>query len=189
MVKRIMAVRTKMMGMRLPLRLDEQIEDYRAEHDLTFTEAMTAVLERGLESINGSDNSGGKRVDCQGQIDRLRDDLKQLTEMVNDFINPLDRVESTPKPKRKKTVVAEHTDDYQEDIHCDNNEKQIELATEYFEPKMAPTGLSDDEFGQLTGMDFIAIDHCKADPRYSSGKLTVRGYYFNKEHKIWELVI
>jgi hypothetical protein len=173
-----------MTGMRLPIRLSEQIEDYRSGHDLTFTEAMTAVLERGLESINGAADSDNLGYGYQEQIDRLSDDLNKLAEMVNDFRGKSDRVASTPKPKRKKTAVAD-ADDYEDDIGWDKPPEQIELVADCGEPVEIPTGLSDDEFGQLTGMDFITIDSCKAIPKYSSGESTIRGYYFNKEHRLW----
>jgi hypothetical protein len=181
-----MAVRTKMMGMRLPLRLDEKIEDYRAEHDLTFTEAMTAVLERGLEAINGSDNSETNCVDYQEQIDRLSDDLNKLTELVNDYIVKADRAVATPKPKRKSRVVAEPEDDYEGDIHWGETEKQVELVPEYTEPETVSVGLSDDEFGKLTGLSLYSLEHCKSSPKYSQHKELIAGHYFDRQSCMWK---
>jgi hypothetical protein len=180
-----MAVRTKMTGMRLPIRLDEQVEAYRAEHDLTFTEAMTAILERGLESINGSDNSATS--DYQDQIDRLTDDLNRLTEMVNDFIGKSDRSSNTPKPKRKKIVAVDIADDCEDEVVWDEPKERMELVVENSKSAEIPIGLSDDEFAQLTGMDFITIDSCKATLKYCSGESTIEGYYFNREHRQWEI--
>jgi hypothetical protein len=182
-----MAVRTKMMGMRLPLRLDDQIEGYRVEHDLTFTEAMTAVLERGLEAINGRDNSETNGVDYQQQIDRLSDDLNKLTELVNDSIVKSDRAVSTPKPKRKPKVVVEPENDYSDDISWHKTEEQVELIHEDAETQIVPAGLTDSEFGKLTGLPVHSLEQCKLSPRYSKYKELVAGYYFDRLSKMWKL--
>jgi hypothetical protein len=168
-----MAVRTKMVGLRLPTRLNDRVEAFMYSNDLTFTEALTTVLERGFESIDPSANSDIEKVDYQEQIDRLSDDLNRLTETVDDLLSKQER--STPKPRKKKVV--------EESISLNSVDEDIYEETVREEPQLS--SLNDEEFSKLSGHSVNILEYCKRRPEYSTGRELIEGYRFDSLSDKW----
>jgi hypothetical protein len=89
-----MAVKTKAVGVRLPLDLMERIEQYQNERGVNFTEALVKLVEIGLggdedETVRTSENKLDERI--TKSIKQLLDfELdERITNIVNDKLNAM----------------------------------------------------------------------------------------------------
>jgi hypothetical protein len=186
-VEQIMVVRTKPVGLRLPTRLNDRVQAFMYTNDLTFTEALTTVLERGFESIDLSTNSDIEKVDYQEQIDRLSDDLNRLTETVNKLMDK--PCISTPKPKKKKVVEESiSVNQIDEDFHEETNLDEVFNEPAYDQTVMEesnPSRLNDEEFSSLTGLSVYSLEHCKVNKRFGKDKQLIHNHYFDPLSELW----
>ena len=86
-----MAVKTKAVGVRLPLDLIERIEQYQKERGVNFTEALTGLVEQGLggerETVEVLDSKLDERITAS--IKQLLDTElnERITNLINDKLN------------------------------------------------------------------------------------------------------
>ena len=86
-----MAVKTKAVGVRLPLDLIERIEQYQKERGVNFTEALTGLVEEGLggerETVEVLDSKLDERITAS--IKQLLDTElnERITNLINDKLN------------------------------------------------------------------------------------------------------
>jgi hypothetical protein len=100
-----MAVKTKAVGVRLPLDLMERIEQYQNDRGVNFTEALVKLVEIGLggdedETVRTSDNKLDERI--TKSIKQLLDfELdERITNIVNDKLNAMSDERTTKNVKQ-----------------------------------------------------------------------------------------
>jgi hypothetical protein len=104
-----MAVKTKAVGVRLPLDLIERIERYQQEKGLNFTEALTGLVERGLggdgtEAIETSNTKLDERITSLVDA-RLDEKLgERITAAVQQALNALSDESKTANVKQKSDI-------------------------------------------------------------------------------------
>ena len=98
--------------MRLRSSLADDIEAYRIDNDLSRTEAFTAILERGLESIEPCSKESS---DHQLQTDKLTCEVAALRKMVENLVDRSNR--PVTKPKKGVAQSDESNDDYEYQQH------------------------------------------------------------------------
>jgi hypothetical protein len=182
-----MVVRTKQVSLRLRNSLTDSIEAYRIEHELSATEAFTAILELGLGTLEPCSEDSS---DYQLQTDKLKcevTELRRLVEMLTDRMdepapaNHEDEVKVQMPSKRKKGASQPILDVVNHEVIDNTEPEPIEPVPIPTEP---PTDLTDEEFAAVSGIDVHLIRYQK---KVNRSNLTIGQYYFNSSSGFWKL--
>jgi hypothetical protein len=187
----MMVVRTKSIGVRLRIPLWDKIEGYMADNDLILTEALTAILERGLSAIE-ADN--GETSNYQLQLDKLIIEVAALRKTV-------DKLSAKPVLKKKSHPVIEVADWEPNDRTDDDEFSQHVAAVVAKSKKISPhidlvdgdeddyevadRGLTDEEIESISGFNLGTILENKQRCQSSGDELRIAGCRYDRSSELW----
>jgi hypothetical protein len=176
------AIRTKQIGAKLPIKLLDRLTQYQEGGEFTFTEALVQSIIAGLDALDPQVPK--PEIEIGGKVEALSIEVANLRRMV------IDLLAKDARKKKVQPVLDEHYNMPGEEPNVLKSvstsvsmeaENYIEVEDEA--PKLE--GLTDDEFASLLGEEIDKVINTRELAIERGGCMIHKGHYWCEDNRCW----